>query len=64
MPAGRPKGTLAPTTPRLTPAQLDKMVELHDRYKLSYRAIGVRYGIGEKRVMRLIKKQKEGTVNG
>jgi hypothetical protein len=64
MPAGRPKGTLAPTTPVLTPAQLDKMVELHDRYKLSYRAIGTRYGIGEKRVMRLIKKQKEGTVNG
>ena len=64
MPAGCPKGTLAPTTPRLTPAQLDKMVELHDRYKLSYRAIGTRYGIGEKLVMRLIKKQKEGTVNG
>lgn len=64
MPAGCPKGTLAPTTPRLTPAQLDKMVELHDRYKLSYRAIGVRYGIGEKRAMRLIKKQKEGMADG
>lgn len=60
MPAGRPKETLAPTTPRLTPAQLDKMVELHDRYKLSYRAIGVRYGIGEKMAQRMASKHRKG----
>jgi len=60
----RQAGSVAADRPQLTDSQLDKMVELHDRYGMSYRAIGTRYGIGEKRVMRLIKKQKEGTVNG
>lgn len=58
--AGRPKGTLAPTTPVLTPAQLDKLVELHDRRGMTYRALGVRYGISEKMAQRLAQAHKEG----
>lgn len=50
----------ANSVPKLTPAQLDKMVELHDRYKLSYRAIGVRYGIGEKMAQRITSKHRKG----
>lgn len=60
----RTASSSAADIPKLNDRQLEKMVELHDRYGMSYRAIGTRYGIGEKRVMRLIKKQKEGTVNG
>lgn len=56
---GRPVGSTAPTTPQLTDAQRDKMVELHDRHGLSYRAIGTRYGIGEKMAMRLVRQWKE-----
>lgn len=60
----RTASSAAADIPKLTDKQLEKMVELHDRYGMSYRAIGARYGIGEKRAMRLIKKQKGETANG
>ncbi len=37
------------------------MVELHDRYGMSYRAIGTRYGIGERMAQRCVKRRKEAT---
>lgn len=61
--AGRPVGATDRTTPKLTDKQLDKMVELHDRYRMSYRAIGTRYGIGEKMAQRFVKARKE-VLNG
>lgn len=57
--AGRPVGATDRNTPKLTDKQLDKMMELHDRYGMSYRAIGTRYGIGEKMAQRLAKKRRE-----
>lgn len=57
----RTAGATANSIPKLTDAQLDKMVELHDRYRMSYRAIGTRYGIGEKVAQRCVKRRKEET---
>lgn len=55
----RTAGATASATPKLTEAQRGKMVELHDRHGLSYRAIVTRYGIGEKMAMRLVRQWKE-----
>lgn len=59
--AGRPVGATDRNTPKLTDKQLDKMVELHDHYHMSYRAIGTRYGIGERMAQRCVKRRKEET---
>lgn len=45
-------------TSNLTDAQKDKMVELHDRYGMTYRAIGARYGISEKKAFRVVKERR------
>lgn len=55
----RTKGATDSSTPKLTDAQLDKMVELHDRYGLSYRAIGTHYGMSEKMAYRAVRARKE-----
>lgn len=55
----RTKGAIDRDTPRLAERQLDKMVELHDRYGLSYRAIGTRYGMSEKMAYRAVRARKE-----
>lgn len=62
--AGRPVGATDRDTPKLTDAQLDKLVELHDRYKMSYRALGTRYGVSEKMAARLAKARREVVANG
>ena len=48
----------ANSVPKLTPAQLDKLVELHDRRGMTHRALGVRYGISEKKAFRVVKERR------
>lgn len=44
---------------RFTNAQLDRMVWLHDHGGMTYRAIGVRYGMSEKQAQRVVHRHLE-----